>query len=438
MASSSDASFTLRHQGRLLVNMASRCARVQFSGLQLDPGTRISITWMYCFNPKAVHPEWKEVQRSSAQTTVEIGGRAEFVIVFGSLILSSKPESVCSMILTRPDGPPPDAKSAPILPMLSYVLRVLSSTTTDDLDDDNASYNLMSGRVTLHVTWHELMFCEAVQVFEKHMHANVAEFLDVHTVARILKAAWDRMFMRTRHSAKYKQKREDEDIDDDTVDDVPVFIDTPRLSKEIVERIICIAAASSEVPSLISRRVFCGASTSEGMSIWRVFQALTELVGRSLFIRQLFNHRQLYLLNAEEAVKIHTEKFVERNESTVYFFRLPRTIIADGGLVAELFDVQVQDNGSVQLKPLRPTPYITFSQLERAKGNPYVAFTALESVHHEKLKALTPRGLIQPPELQLTMLTDDPHEPTPFPIYGHVNAVPRCDVLWWSSSDIYL
>lgn len=390
---------------------------------------------MYCYDPDSLHPDWKELRGASGETEVGQGNTADFSLVFGPSTPGDsdhKPKHVCAMVLTRPDpgivaASPPNA---PILPTLSYVLQVV---------EGGAEGYRTNGRLALKALWGETVFTEAIEYFNKFAGGPTEEFLDTRSIGRILEGVWDSLFMYLRQGEhareKRRGKRTEEDGDDACVDDDQPVIEVPKLSPEIIERIILIATESETAPAMISRRAFCGKSPTEGISIWRVFQNVLELVGRSLFIRQLFNARQLYLLGAQETVEIHTDKLAELGQPLVYFFRVPRSIVNEPALVIELFEV-VHSRSSTILKPVRPTPYITASQVERAKGNPFVAFANLESVHSEKLKALHPRGLLQPPNIRLKPRTEDGHNTSSFPIPPNVSTLARSDPRWWSSADL--
>lgn len=400
---------------------------------------------MYCYDPQSLHPDWKELKGATAETEVGDRGTAEFQLVFGPSSPSDsphKPKNLCSMVLTRPDPATVaacsggDAASAspnsPILPTLSYILQVAS--------EGGLGAFKTNGRLALKALWGDTVFSEAIDVFNAHAGGPAEEFLDTRAIGKILEGAWDTLFMYLRHGEHVRErrrgKRSEDDDDGDRCTDDEVLIEVPRLTPEIIERIILIATESESAPAMISRRAFCGKSPTEGISIWRVFQNVLELVGRSFFIRQLYNARQLYLLGAQETVEIHTDKLAELGQGLVYFFRVPRSIVNEPALVIELFEVE-HSHSSTILKPVRPTPYITASQLERAKGNPFIAFANLESVHSEKLKALHPRGLLQPPNIRLKPRTEDGHTTSSFVIPPNAKEIPRSDPRWWSAADVH-
>lgn len=415
-----------RHQGRILLNLSSRCAKLRFKGIPLDV-RRVRLVWMYCYDIESAFPDWKELSGSTAEAEVAHNGTAEFSLLFGppsQTEIVKRESNVCSMVLKRPDSHT-DSKST-VLPTLAYALQ------TDGL------YPLKkSGRLSLNALWGETVFAEAIDVFNQFAGSATEEFLDTRSIGKILESYWDRLFMHLRDDEHVRQRmpgpKRLECLDDDLVESRHVEI--PKMSPEMIERIILVGTETDSIPPLISRRAFCGKSATEGISIWRVFQNVVELVGRSLFIRQLFCRHQLHLLGAQETVEIHTDKLAELGQPLVYFFRIPRSIVNEPALVIEMFEVRHTDTGT-RLKPVRPTPYITATQLERGKGNPFIAFSKLESAHADKLGALHTRGLLQPPNIRLKQRTEDGHHANPFAIAPNINAIPGSDRRWWSAADL--
>lgn len=420
-ASASSITVTSRHQGRLWLNLSSRCARLQFSGIPTDV-EKVRLVWMQCYDPTSLHPEWKAVKDSTGEVELKGASTAEFVLLFGPNPPLPEDETlgVCKITLARPQDPIPAGQ--PILPTLAFALQTEDHRT------------LYSSRLKLHAFWNETVFDEAVDIFNKSLKYPTDEFLDTALVSDILATRWKNLFSYLRHESKSRGKKiVDHWCSDDDEDSESAI---PRLTKEMIQRIILIGGESADLdlPPLISKRAFCGKSVTEGISIWRIFQTLIEMVGRSPFLRQLSNHGQLHMLGPQETVAIHTDKLAELGQPLVYFFRLPRSIVNEPALVIELF--QAEDDGEkTKLKPIRPTPYITASQLERGNGNPFVAFAHLESAHAEILKALHPRGLLQPPNIQQKYLTEDAEEASGMSISPNIKDLSGRDKRWWSKFD---
>ena len=415
-----------RHENRFLLNMASRRAVVRFFSLPLDCGMQVKISWKYCYDNTHIHPDWKEIQGSEALASVSSDGSLEFSLMFGppspsDVTEKEKPVNQCTIVLTRPgEGATHRAtdivsEKAPVLPTLMYTLRAVDG-------DEILSF----GEVALNGFWGDTIFNEAIDVFNRFGGVDMP-FLDKHAVVRMLRARWDLLFGHLRKGEHLREKGEH-----GCKDDGETLVPVGGLSIELIERIMTVGCGPCDsVHQEIPRRAFCGASPTVGTSIWRVFQNIAELVGRSQFIRQLFNFGQLHVLSATEMMEIHTDKLAELGEPFVYFFRVPRSIVHEAALVIELFEVEYVDN-STNLKAVRPTPYITASQLEQAKGNPFIAFANLESVHSEKLKALRPRGLLQPPNIQIKSRVDSDYQSRAFTIESNVKLIPGSDGRWWS------
>ncbi len=403
--------FKSLYKAGFFLNFASRCNRIRFEDLQLAVGSEITIDWFNCHDAHlGKFASWKEVKSSRGTTTVQTDGSVEFLVCFGSGFETKKKSGVCQLALTRIEGA--DPKAPPILPTLSYVL------------NSGADTNFRrEGVIPLYALWGEVVHRDAILNFTEFAHSLSDSIIDVGRVKHAMQTIWQQVF-------SYLLRRQEKTKSKECTDDGDVI---PPLSEETLTRIILVATNEKELPKAVSLRHFCGLSATEGVSIWRVFYTLVDVIGRSKFLRRLYSSGQLYLLRSEETVEIHTDKFVEIAQQTVYFFRIPRSIVNEPAVVVELFNVRHEDQ-TIILEPIRPTSYITSSQIEKSSGVPYTAFAALTSQHHDVLKQLNVKGLIQPPINRIHSVTNDGnHCIKPIDVKAPIEGF---DDDWWVSSEI--
>lgn len=346
----------------------------------------VELFFQYSYDTASEYPMWKELKGAQAKATVR-NGVAEFFLLFGPAPPSGLPGSHFSnILLPRPDPALAAAATASaLLPLLSYQVMAAGSPGREM---ESAEW-LLDGRLWLRPTWGEVVFYEAVDMYNTMATGAMRDFLPSSVVFAKLRELWSHLFAFISKRQQHRMKGKHDAADSARADDPT--IERPLLfTEELFFRIIRVAhpdaGIPANIPSLIQRRVFSGASPTEGGSIMRVFHTLVDLFGRSRLVRRLYQSGKIILASSSDTIDFDQKSFAPAASPVVFFFRVPRSIVHEPALVLELF--QVGPDG--QHTPLRPTPYITSSQLEKAGGEPLVAFTKLDSsVHIEHLRRLS-------------------------------------------------
>ena len=418
-----------RYNGRFFLNPSSMCARLHFSGIPLPKGSKVSISWQLCFDSHLLHPNWRKLRGAKAQQTVSDDGSLNFCAIFGPTEGIPLEKGVSRITLQRPTDPETElAKtqflstygvaeipSLQILPVLHFILKEEGGSQTPFVYMD---------RISLYSFWGCVLFTDAINMFNRH--AGTKDFIETRLVFTILRNEWDRLFAHIQFASR---KTDSHHLDDDDA------LESPILSDEYITRIILGDREGTKLPAMISREVFCGKTFCKGVGIWRVFQNIVDLVGRSLFIRQLFCSGQLYILRQLEAIQIDTTLLAEFEGRVVYYFRIPRSILNEPCLVITMYTVVRNDAGFYDLIPITPTPYITATQIEAAKGDPFIAFANLQSAHSEILKNLSLSGLLQPPCIKCHSARTGDLLPLKF--IDTETSDFGTDTLWWTKSSVH-
>ena len=383
----------------LWVKSGSRCTTIRLFDDRFTTKDEVSFQWMQSYDVDSSNPKWTSVAAPSTKATfiVQKDGELTINLLFGHP-LKGEPASCrknfCQILIR-----PLDEKRA-VLPALAFVIKSEARGLKGD------------ARIILKNCWHELVYLEALECFDRFKSKELQEFISAEQVLKCLRFTWERVFQHT----------------------VGTPAEVQPLSESTLQRLIFIGSdvqTLEAVPLLFCRQNFCGQSEKKGISIWRVFQNLIELVGRSHFIRRLVNSNQLPLLGPDELAEIDTRALLSRKQDIVYFFRIPRTLLEEPALVLEAFSVVRQREGApCRLEALNPKPYITASLLSVAKGNPLIAFSRLESAHSIALKTLSPLGFLQFPTLRIK---GESSSPSPISISEKIESMTNPSEEWWSS-----
>ncbi len=396
MAAASPIQVISQYSTGLYLTAASRCVRIKFANIDVPKGTRLEIHIFYSYDVTSKLPAWNRITNAVATATVA-DRTAEFFIWFGP-VEKALSDNTAHVLLPRPN---PNAGDSSRLPDLAYALRSVEGEWLRD------------GRVALCAKWLDLVYREARRAFNVPVDAiaPLSEFVATSHVYDRLKAVWDDVLCPV--VAKDTFPYDDTELQFTS----SIFHHLLRMANPLAE-------ADESMPSLISRRLLCGSTEAEGAPLMRVFHTLLELVGRSKFIRRLHALGLLALAGSSDSIEFALGD--AQLPAHVFFFRLPRSEVAEPAIVAELFSVGPNNH----LVPYRPSPYVTMSQLERSSGDPLRAFAStIDSAHKDILRVLTyDSHMLCSSWTKASRLVVSP----PKPIF-HKN-ICHLDSAWWASS----
>lgn len=379
---------------------AGRRVRIKFSNIDAPGAAKIELCVFYSYDVSSKRPAWKPL--SGAVATAKLCGRtAEFFLDINEKEITS--EHTVPILLPRPNS---NAGERSVLPDLAYVIRVVDGDWIHD------------GRLALSADWNALVYRDAVTLFERVSASPLGEFVPSSYVFERLKNIWDELLGPViRASNRVPEESDGVHFQPALPFTADLFLRLLRIAHVEIDAPTCL-------PSLIPRRMLCGSSAYEGAPIMRVFYTLMELIGRSRLVRQLYVQNLLLLCASDDTIEFVLGGAVL--PPCVFVLRLPRSVVHEPAIVADMYSVD-QNN---HLVPVRPSPYISMSQLERAEGDPMVAFTK----HLDSTNAPTVKSLSWDRMLRYTWTRPGHVVMTPPTPFIHSECAPYLDDMWWSSS----
>lgn len=388
----------------------SRINRFRLQNNFLPPGNRVQLHFFLVVDPDSNPPNIQSLSGAVANATVQAASTVEIDLVFG---VPPSPEmqdrSICCITLPQIAAP---AKGEHISVTLMCVVRLFSSVIADRSPSHQDFEWVAQCPVSVTSSWAIAVREHSSALFSANMQEKIPDFLDISTVCKLMLTRWTSIFgyLQTQDQRQEKSRGKFTEAVSDEEDgaDEPEQLLTPRsccfpeLHQRHINDIIRLVhsqtgaiSTSESPPALISKSFFCGAdapsssslaaSGSKFVSLWTVFESLIEMVGRSVFIRQLFVAGQLFFLTPYDSIEFTAASLARLGRSSLlHLFRLSTSLTVPA-VVLEILKVV---DGTIQ--KVRPSPYVTVDQIVGARGHVYSAFTHLESVHHAVLSTLDP------------------------------------------------
>lgn len=381
-----------RFDKNMYVSLSTRCHRLMVNGLAEYSDKTITMEMFYSYDTTISYPLWKKLENSTATAYVK-NGRAEFFLVFGAIPDQMRTPSTANILLPRPSLVVKEHE----LPAISYIL----STTEGEL--------LYNDRIVLHKSWEEAIFQEAAALSQSMTIPTIPEFLSTRRVLEYFQESWNQMFSCTKHGKKECEE-------------------SPKLSFDATALLRIIRAAWPDtdapvtLPSVIPQGLMRGVAPKEGTSVFRIFHIFAELIGRSSLVERMYLENKIALIGSQDTLVF--ELSAAELPPYVFFFRLPRSATHEAALVMEIYHKEGET-----VVPLRPTPYITVSQLDSAGGDPLRAFAKLDSsAHKDILKELTYDSM-----LTVRFSSDNALQVLPPTLFSINQTDNYCNLYWWES-----
>lgn len=388
--------------------MSQDSARIQFEvlSLPLDAGKMVSVTFQQCYDVKAPTPVWTRIPHNRCEVEVTENRCIAFQVTLGEGMWASggPPSRTCHLKLQhRPGEKLADAMQRPVDEQLPTIRCTLT-----------CECYAFSKRIRIHPVWSTIVYADAIRVFDELARLNHSEMVPRMLVVNAMRAEFKRLFSYLARSEKTLASMPV--LDDETIDRLFLLNDrSPTLER------------FSKAP--ISKQMFCGDSDQSILGIWRSFQMLVEMIGRSKFVRKLYASKQLRMYTPTEQLRIEPDSNHLKHEFG-FFFRLPRSSVPSPAIVIELFRF-VGDCKKHKIQQILPQAYITSRQLEFSGGNPLTAFANLQSAHAAIFKKMKPSQLLQ----VVGLFDDKDAKPnSKFAVGDDPSAWDGLDVDWWYSS----
>lgn len=400
-----------RYPGNMYITLSTRTSRVHIRGLDDYEGVPIELVLYYSYEMDSEAPHWKPLRDASGRAPVR-DGQAEFFFLFGPKPPARQlgPETI-NILLPRAAAPV-SAEEIPPLPRLSYAVKA-------------GDRWILDGRIRLWPTWDKMIRDVARPPFTSTLSVGMREFTLSSRIFSFLKTRWQQMLA----PVAFRKGDDGEEIEDRQLLDAfgeDLFLELLRLTQ--TSDVASGSWASKvghigpkEIPELVSRGAFEG--TDKFVGLLAAFEGLLDLVGRSIVVRELFMLGYVGVVSSFDTLEFELPRVKE--ETVVFFFRLPRSVVGEPALVVELYRL-VPDEKPV---PLRPTPYMTASQLAKRGGNPLLTATTLsDSVHIDELARLNWSRMLYPERTATNQIVLR-KQPRPF----RIPAGDFVDDRWWES-----
>lgn len=369
-------------------------------GLDDYEGVPIELVLYYSYEVDSEAPHWKPLKDASGRAPVR-DGQAEFFFLFGPKPPARPlgPETI-NILLPRA-AVPVSPEEIPPLPMLSYAVKA-------------GDRWILDGRMRLWPTWDKMIRDVARPPFTSTLSVGMREFALSSRIFAFLKTRWQQVLA----PVAFRKGDDGKEIEDrqllDAFDE-DLFLELLRLTQTA-------DVGPKEIPELISRGAFEG--TDRFVGLLAAFEGLLDLLGRSIAVRELFMMGYVGVVSSFDTLQFELPKVME--ETAVFFFRLPRSVIREPALVVELYRLVPDEEEPV---PLRPTPYMTASQLAKRGGNPLLtAKTLTDSVQIDQLATLNWSRMLYPERTATDQIVLR-KQPRPF----RVPAGDFVDDRWWES-----
>jgi hypothetical protein len=183
----------------------------------------------------------------------------------------------------------------------------------------------------------------------------------------------------------------------------------------------------TSIPEFLSRGLICGEQEQQLCSLMRVYHDLINLLGPFKIVRRLYQGGNFVVLSCGDKLQFALSR--QPKSGYVFYFRMARSDTSETSLVIEFYTV----DANLKVTLVRPTPYVTLTQLDAALGDPLVAFSRIPSTHHDILAALTWDDMLCGKQigenvLEFTQIEDISHV--------GVECAPHIDLNWWESASI--
>ncbi|MFY7867979.1 MAG: hypothetical protein ACOVQN_00655 [Exiguobacterium sp.] len=392
---SSRPSVLFRHTENIYVSLATRYSRFTITNLdKWADGTLVQLFFYYSYDKNKEHPLWIELKCAHATSKI-IDGTAEFILVFGAKPLAEKRENVANLHLRRPV---PGLETELQLPILSYVIKIAGKDCA------------LGERINLLSNWNALVYAEACKFYNSCATELLKDFLPSVTVYTQLRERWNELL-------SIQQKTDG--------------VRSLMFSDELFLRLIRIAHHTFDVPNYIpeflSRALICGEQEQQLCSLMRLYHDLINLLGRFKIVRQLYKGGNFAVLASNDKLQFSLSR--QPKSGYVFYFRMARSETSETSLVIEFYTV----DANLKVTPIRPTPYVTLSQLDAASGNPLVAFSRIPSTHRDILAALTWNDMLYAKQIEDGVFEFKQIEEHQYEKRGCTTYI---DLNWWESASI--
>jgi len=384
-----------RHTENIYVSLATRYSRFIITNLNTwDDGTPVQLFFYYSYDKNKEHPLWIELKCARATSKI-VDGAAEFILVFGVKPLAEKRENVANLHLRRPTS---GLETEIQLPVLSCVIKIAGKDCA------------LGERINLWSNWNALVHAEACKFYNSCATEVLNDFLPSVTVYMQLRDRWNELL-------SIQQKMDGGS--------------SLMFSDELFLRLIRTAHHTSDVPTSIpeflSHALICGEQKQNLCSLMRVYHDLINLLGRFKIVRRLYQRGNFAVLSSGDKLQFAIPR--QPKSGYVFFFRMARSETLETSLVIEFYTV----DANFKVTPVRPTPYVTLTQLDAALGDPLVAFSRIPSTHHDILAALTWDDMLYARQIGDGVFEFTQIEELP---YGKCGCTTHIDLNWWESTSI--
>lgn len=329
------------------LSRASKFARLQVVNSQsFVEGETVQVRLLYVHERALSYVVAHTLDGSECFTIIGRGGIVDVQLVFG---VTSKPLKTreSTIVVSIPKRYAPVTTASFAIYLQCEVLRKIKDT--DVL--------LHRSDVLVKSSWMECTCLHGRSLFNKYTFGGMDDYITNDLAVHMMQQRWAVMFKYLRDTSDYPDL-------------------TQKRARAIIRMVLCDEAWSpeDEGPLLIDRDQFCSGVTDGHPlpSLWQVFENIVELVGRFVFLRQLFNDDQLFILAPND--RLSTSR-VEMPRM-VHVLRVSKSSQFPA-LMLDMINTYEDDE---QLSPSRSRATVCASveQIVTQGGNPYLAFAQMD------------------------------------------------------------